>query len=151
MIRKLIIASTLAFAGIVAAAPPSAPVVKILGADFGIFEEVAPRELAFEPTRVVPHKDGQRYGWVIEVRTTKRHLSVREEYLLPSRVADEARKDGTVIIPLDRRAQVSERQLAPVDGRIYGEWAVGPGEPAGQRRLEVIVEGQPVSFEYEVR
>lgn len=151
MIRKLIIASTLAFAGIATAAPPPAPVVEILGADFGIFEEVAPRELAFEPTRVVPHKEGQRYGWVIEVRTTKRHLSVREEYLLPSRVVDEGRKGDTIVIPLDRRAQVSERQLAPVDGRIYGEWAVGPGEPPGKRRLEVIVEGQPVSFEYEVR
>jgi len=146
MIRELIFTCALAFAGIAAAAPP----VEIVGAEFGIFEEVAPRELAFEPTRVVPHKEGQRYGWVIEVRTTKRHLSVREEYLLPSRTL-EASKDGTVVIPLDRRAQVSERQLAPVDGRIYGEWAVGPGEPAGQRRLEVIVEGQAVSFEYELR
>ncbi len=148
MIRKLAFTALLLAAGLVAAAPPA---VEILGAEFGVFEEVAPRELSFEPTRVVPHKEGQRYGWVIEVRTNKRHLSVREEYLLPSRTADEGRKGDTIVIPLDRRAQVSERQLAPVDGKIYGEWAVGAGEPPGQRRLEVIVEGQPVSFEYEVR
>lgn len=138
-------------AACVTAAPPAVPVVEIVGAEFGLFEEAAKRELVFEPTRVVPHKEGQRYGWVIEVRTTKRHLSVREEYLLPSRTADEGRKGDTIVIPLDRRVQVSQRQLAPVDGRIYGEWAVGPGEPAGKRHLEVIVEGQPVSFEYEVQ
>lgn len=147
MFRKLLVALLACAAGAVFAAAP----VEILGAEFGVFEEVAPRELAFEPTRVVPHREGQRYGWVIEVRTTKRHLSVREEYLLPSRAADAESKGGTVVIPLDRRAQVSERQLAPVDGKIYGEWAVGPGEPSGQRRLEVIVEGQAVTFEYEVR
>lgn len=147
MIRTFVFACLALAAGCVGAAPP----VEIVGAEFGVFEEVAPRELAFEPTRVVPHKEGQRYGWVIEVRTTKRRLSVREEYLLPSRTTDAGRKGDTMVIPLDRRAQVSERQLAPVDGKIYGEWAVGPGEPPGSRRLEVIVEGQPVNFEYEVR
>jgi hypothetical protein len=39
-----------------------------------------------------------------------------------------------------------------VDGRIYGEWAFGPGEPAGRRHLQVIIEGQlGASFEYEVK
>ena len=43
-------------------------------------------------------------------------------------------------------------QLVPVDGRIYGEWSVGPQEPAGPRRLEVVVEGQvAASFAFEVK
>ncbi|MDR1936214.1 MAG: hypothetical protein LBS49_11665, partial [Candidatus Accumulibacter sp.] len=57
-----------------------------------------------------------------------------------------------LVIPMERRSQVSQRQLVPVDGRIFGEWAIGPREPAGIRRLEVIVEGRvAATFEFEVR
>ena len=56
------------------------------------------------------------------------------------------------MIPMERRSQVSQRQLVPVDGRIYGEWSVGPREPAGPRRMEVIVEEElAAAFDFEVR
>lgn len=55
-------------------------------------------------------------------------------------------------IPLQRRNQVSQRQLVPVDGRIYGEWEVAPGEPSGHRHLQVVIEGEvAASFEYDVK
>lgn len=138
---------------LVSAGPQDAP-VEIVAAEFGIFDASNPRELAFEPATVVPHREGQRYGWVIEVRTRKRSLAVREEYLLPTAAtaagATLGPHGGT--IPLPRRSQVSQRQLVPVDGRIIGEWAIGPGEPAGRRHLQVIVEGQVAgSFEYQVQ
>lgn len=150
--------------GLAIAAPPNpkeAP-VEIVSAEFGLFDASNPDELAFEPTTVVPQKVGQRYGWVIEVRTSKRSLAVREEYLLPtaatagiSAAEVKAAADpaiNTLNIPLLRRNQVSQRQLVPVDGRIFGEWAIGPGEPAGRRHLQVIIEGQlGASFEYEVK
>lgn len=152
MRRALLLLLALAGAP-VGAAPQDAP-VEIVGAEFGLFDTANPRELAFAPTTVVPHREGQRYGWVIEVRTRKRSLSVREEYLLPTA----ATAAGTTLtpsggtIPLPRRNQVSQRQLVPVGGRIYGEWAIGPGEPPGHRHLQVIVEGQVAgSFEYEVK
>ena len=137
------------------AAPPDIPVT-IVGAEFGIFDASNPKEIVFQPTAVVPHVEGQRYGWAIEVQTKKRSLSVREEYLLPT----QATRDGPtgdlqssgMTIPLPRRNQVSQRQLVPVGGMLYGEWSVGPGEPAGKRHLQVIVEGEIAgSFEYEVK
>lgn len=149
MIRRAFL--LFAFAGALAQA---APPLEIVGAEFGVFDASDPRETTFEPTHVVPHREGQRYGWIIEVRTKQRSLSVREEYLLPT-AATEA---GTTLgpgggtIPLPRRNQVSQRQLVPVGGRIYGEWEIGPGEPPGKRHLQVIVEGQVAgSFEYEVK
>lgn len=165
MIRQprylLFLLSALA-SGVSFAAPPKAQdaPVEIVAAEFGIFDASNPRELAFEPATVVPHREGQRYGWVIEVRTRKRSLAVREEYLLPTAateaaagVASAAGAAGdTIRIPLPRRSQVSQRQLVPVDGRIIGEWAIGPGEPAGRRHLQVIIEDQVAgSFEYEVQ
>lgn len=129
--------------------------LEVVTAEFGIFDASDPQRVVFEPSRVVPHKEGQRYGWMIELRGAKRSVSVREEYLLPSR-AIEGRTDsaeGTkLVIPLERRSQVSQRQLVPVDGRIFGEWSLGPQEPPGLRRLDVVVEGQvAASFEFEVK
>ena len=102
--------------------------------------------------RIIPHRPGLKYGWVIEVRTRQRSLSVREEYLLPSQAKPAPAGAGAVVLPLERRSQVSQRQLVPVDGRIYGEWSIGPQEPPGRRQLDVVVDGVvAASFDFEVR
>jgi len=156
--RRTLLLLGVFLSGLALAAPPAQmeAAVEIVSAEFGIFDASNPNELAFEPTTVVPHKVGQRYGWTIEVRTNRRSLAVREEYLLPTAATQAATATHvpgeTLNIPLPRRNQVSQRQLVPVGGRIYGEWAIGPGEPAGQRHLQVIIEGQlGASFDYAVK
>lgn len=137
-----------------AASPATAPVaVDVVRAEFGLFDTTANAgELAFVPSAVVPARVGQRYGWVIEVRKAPRTLSVREEYVLP--VKNEAISDDvsqSLNIEVARRNLVSQRQLTPVDGRIVGEWSVGAKEPAGHRRLEVLIEGRVAAgFEFDV-
>lgn len=127
--------------------------VEIRNAEFGIFDASNPKEIIFEPTTIVPHREGQRYGWSIELRTTQRSVAVREEYLIaPTAGFKEEAGGKRLTIPHERRNQVSQRQLVPVAGRIYGEWAIGPQEPSGKRRLQVLVEDRPpVVFEYEVK
>lgn len=128
---------------------------EVVAAEFGVFDASDPMRVVFSPADVVPRRDGQRYGWMIELRGAGRSVSVREEYLLPGKAAEsftESAAGAVLVIPQERRRQVSQRQLVPVDGRIYGEWSVGPREPAGPRRLEVIVEGRlAASFAFEVR
>jgi hypothetical protein len=153
MIRKTITAiaaSLLVFSPLAGAAD-----IEIAGAEFGLFEEGKGNEILFQPSNIVPLAIGQRYGWIIEVRTLKRTLAVREEYVLPKAASDKE-PDSAVAknlhIPDLRRSQVSQRQLALVDGQIIGEWSIGPGEPPGKRRLQVIVEGQvAATFDYEVK
>lgn len=166
MMRKLLLPLllSLSLAEIAQAAPPvPAPApLEIVSAEFGLFDASNPQELAFEPSNVVPRREGQHYGWVIELRTSKRTVTVSEEYLLPplkqaSNTPPKADKamdpmSESLDIPTYRRSQVSQRQLAPMEGRIYGEWAVGPKEPPGHRRLQVLVEGQvAATFEYDVQ
>ena len=127
--------------------------VDVVRAEFGLFETTAnSEEVAFVPSAVVPSRVGQRYGWVIEVGKAPRTLSVREEYVLP--VQGKAAGDDvseSLNIPLARRNLVSQRQLAPIDGRIVGEWSVGAREPTGHRQLEVLIEGRvAASFEFDV-
>ncbi|MDP2171051.1 MAG: hypothetical protein Q8J96_11585 [Rhodocyclaceae bacterium] len=155
-IRKALLLLAIFMTGLAGAAPPgqAAAPVEIISAEFGIFDASKPGELAFEPTDVVPHRVGQRYGWVIEVRTKRRSLSVREEYLLPTVAKAAAAADPlaeSLNIATQRRNQVSQRQLVPVDGRIIGEWEIGPHEPAGQRHLQIIIEDHlAASFQYRV-
>lgn len=129
--------------------------LEVVAAEFGVFDASDPLRVIFSPADVVPRREGQRYGWMIELRGAPRSVSVREEYLLPSRAVEEFTEsaEGTrQVIPMERRSQVSQRQLVPVDGRIYGEWSVGPREPAGPRRMEVIVEEElAAAFDFEVR
>lgn len=147
--RRLVATALLLFATALAQAQS----VTVVDAEFGVFESGKPGELVFEPTLVVPHVAGQRYGWVIELGTAKRSVAVREEYLIaPVDSFKEEAGGQRLTIPHERRNQVSQRQLVPVDGRIYGEWAIGPQEPPGKRRLQVLVEDHPpVVFEYEVK
>ncbi len=153
--KTLILICALLVAGTATAASDVQP-VEIVSAEFGLFDASNPRELVFEPSDVVPHKVGQRYGWIIEVRTARRSLAVSEEYLLPHAEATRTSPDNSPTevwnIPQSRRNQVSQRQLVPVDGKIYGEWAIGPDEPAGHRHLQVLIEGQvAASFEFDVK
>lgn len=153
MMRRILLAILFPFLS----TPVHAQRIDIVGTEFGLFDAGNPQAPVFQPTRLVPLVPGQRYGWVIELRTQQRSVSVREEYLLPN-PATEAGPQGDLknaaqlVIPLPRRSQVSQRQLVPVGGSIVGEWVVGPAEPPGRRHLQVIVEGQVAgSFEYEVR
>ncbi|MEI7432527.1 MAG: hypothetical protein WCL27_18940 [Betaproteobacteria bacterium] len=154
---KCVVLITALAAGISFAAPPESVElpVRIFDAEFGTFDASNPQEMVFEPTPIVPHRQGQRYGWIIEVRTARRSLSVIEEYLLPNPAKTLPATDNSTVvldIPQHRRNQVSQRQLVPVDGMITGEWAIGPNEPAGHRVLQVLVEGQVAAvFEFDVK
>jgi hypothetical protein len=153
--RVLVGVLALLFSVGVHAAPPPKP-VEVLGAEFGLFSAGRKSEQLFEASETVPHRVGQRYGWVIELRTTIRSVSVREEYLLPlPSTAPKATEDVSSLVqvtPVQRRNQVSQRHLVPVDGKIFGEWEIGPAEPAGHRHLQVFVEDQLAGdFEFDVK
>ncbi|SDI40560.1 hypothetical protein [Propionivibrio dicarboxylicus] len=125
--------------------------LEIVDAEFGVFDASRANEIRFLPTLTVPHRVGQRYGWIIDLNTRQRSVSVREEYLLPSAVQG-GEANGVLVIPMERRNQASQRQLVPQEGRIIGEWEIGPGEPPGRRHLQVFVEGAlAADFEYEVK
>ena len=151
-LRSLLGAAALAFFT-AAHAAPKVPPVDILGAEFGLFTPRGEARTVFVPTHTVPHQTGQRYGWVIELRTKARAVSVSEEYILPPLVETKPDPLAEALgLQNERRNQVSQRRLVPIEGKIYGEWEIGPQEPAGKRTLQVIVEGaDPVRFEYEVK
>ena len=155
--RKILLFMFVILAGRSIAAPTGqieAP-LEIVSARFGIFDNAGGDELILTPSAVVPLKVGQRYGWAIEVRTSKRTLEVREEYVLPAKSKPPqpaSPLSESLSFPTARRALVSQRQLAPQDEKIYGEMSVGPNDSAGHRLLQIFIEGQPgPRFEYDLQ
>jgi hypothetical protein len=151
--RRLVLSLTFLLAALTTSAHAATEIVR---AEFGLFDSSAPGENFFSPTNTVPRKVGQRYGWIIELRTHERSLLVREEYVLPNKLPVNAPVAGTttndaLLIANPRRHQVSERRLVPHEGRIVGEWAIGAGEAPGPRTLAITIEGTDgVQFDYRV-
>lgn len=115
---------------------------------FGILETNAAGEENFVPTREIPPDDGQAFGWVVEVDTTRESLHWQEHLKLPQPPADwgDAATDEDVIIAADGRSAVAQGDDMIEDGelsRFY--WTLAAGDPAGEYEMDVAVEGRSVA------
>ena len=127
--------------------PPPAP-FKVLKAQFGI---VVPG--GFRATTKVPLKNGQGFGWVIQLETPRNTIRWREELRLPAAPqtwqADET--NGKHTMSADRRTSTLEREARVENGFIYNLWQISPGDPPGRYTVRVMIEDLLVStFEFDV-
>ena len=127
--------------------PAPAP-FRVLKAEFGI---VVPG--GFRPSTKVPLKDGQGFGWVIQLETPRDTIRWREELRLPAAPqtwqADEA--SGKHTMSADRRTSTLERTARVENGMIYNLWQISPGDPPGRYTVRVMIEDLLVStFEFDV-
>lgn len=133
---------------------PTAPDVQMLGGAFGLFSNAVDGPAQFTPATVVPLVEGQGYGWILKLRTSKRQVRWREEFNLPAapQTWGEREQLGRRSLSEDSRVAITERVVEPADGLIYNSWAVAKGDPAGKYRIRVYVEGQlAATFEFEGR
>jgi hypothetical protein len=129
------------------AAPPPAQ-FKVLKAEFGL---VAPG--GFRPSTKVPLKDGQGFGWVIQLDTKRETIRWREELRMPAAPqtwqADENGRGHSV--SADRKTSILEREARLENGLIYNFWQISPGDPKGRYSMRVMIEGMLVStFDFDV-
>jgi hypothetical protein len=136
--------------------PAAAPRLPLrIGADlvikrveFGILESTPDGDDRFVPATEVPAEDGQVFGWVVEVDTTRDSLHWQEYLRLPRPPADwgEAANDSDVLISKDGKSAVAQGEDLVEDGelsRFY--WSLAAGDPAGDYQLDLAVEGRPVA------
>lgn len=137
----------LAILAVVLALQPPAP-FRVLKAEFGI---VTPS--GFQPATKVPLKEGQGFGWVIQLETPRERIRWREEIRLPAAPqtwqADET--DGKHTLSADRRTSILERETRLQNGFIYSMWQISTGDPRGRYTMRVMVEDMLVAtFEFDV-
>ena len=116
-------------------------------AQFGILKSTPGGEDDFVPSKEIPAEDGQAFGWVVEVDTTRASLHWQEHLRLPGPPADwgDAASDPDIVIAADGRSVVAQGDDLVEDGelsRFY--WALAPGDPAGEYEMDIAVEGKPV-------
>lgn len=136
------------------APPAKAWVLKAEGGLFGPDAPGEPGRPSFVPTTTLPLKDGQAFGWRIQLRPGTGPVRVREELTLPT----EPKTWGDPEPGLKRRntpdgrSAITELQLVPVNGVISQSWTVTTGDPKGPWVIKVRVEDGPEHvFRFEAR
>lgn len=125
--------------------------VRVLKAEFGLFSNTGGP--AFVPSKIVPLKEGQSFGWILLVDTAKTSVSQREEFTLPLQPATwgDPPPTGVRVISDDGRTAISVQQAAPDKGVLFNVWQIAPGDPAGHHTIRVFIEGVLAGdFEFEV-
>jgi hypothetical protein len=120
---------------------------KVVKAEFGM---IGPG--GFQPANKVPFKEGQSFGWVIQLDTKKDRIKWREELKLPAAPQSwQTDEKSTHTISADRRTSILEREARLEDGLIYNFWQISPGDPKGRYTMRVMIEGMLVgNFDFDV-
>lgn len=141
---------TLSSIGAVAGAESTA----VVKAESGLFGPADQLASAFTPSKVLPLRDGQAFGWRMQVKTPARTVRVREELTLPA----EPKTWGDPEPGLKRktspdgRTATTELVLEPRNGVISQSWTVTRGDPPGTWVIRVRVDDGPeVVFRFEAR
>ena len=124
------------------------PDLVIRRVQFGILKTAADGDDKFVPADEVPAEDGQVFGWILELETTRESLHWQEYLRLPRPPADwgEAATDPDVLISKDGKSAVAQGEYLVEDGelsRFY--WSLAAGDPEGDYELDLAVEGRPVA------
>ena len=143
--RYVLFFLALAIAGC-AAPPPPKPAFTLVSAEFGLFRPLAGNRYEFDPTHVVPNREGVQYGWQIELKTELEMIRWKEEFQLPEAPKNwnSSNAQPGYSVSADRRTSVTERTVPNMDGVLYNSWIVAPGDPSGPHEMRVYVEGQLV-------
>lgn len=135
-------------------APAAEPALRIVQADFGVFDARPGAPPAWRSTSQVPHRVDQGYGWVLTLAGAPARVQVREELTLPAipETWGDPEPGLKRRISPDGRTAITERVLEVQQGRIAQAWAVAPGDPRGAYLLKVTVEQLPGQvFRFELR
>jgi hypothetical protein len=115
---------------------------------FGVLQTSADGEEHFSAAQELPAEDGQVFGWVLEVDTTRPSVRWQEHLRLPRAPTDwgEVATDPDVLLSRDGASAMAQGEELVEDGslsRFY--WSLAAGDPAGDYEIDLAVEGRPVA------
>ena len=133
--------------------PPSLPLViapdlTVRAVRFGLLKADPGSDDEFLATDEIPAVEGQAFGWIVEVATSRRSLHWQEHLRMPEPPADwgDAASDPDLVISKDGKSVIAQGEDDVEDSelsRFY--WSLATGDPAGEYQLDVAVEGHQVA------
>ena len=104
---------------------------------FGVLVASDGGEEHFEASSRVPLTQGQAYGWVMKLHTSRPTVRWRERLQIPDGAPNWSARAKNPSTP----AALPREQTLEGDGVIGHFWRVVPGDPGGSYSMEVFVEG----------
>jgi hypothetical protein len=129
-----------------AGADAQAAGVQIVSAQFGVFgADPLGRRFLYE-TDHFPAVISAPFGWYITFKTDRPTVIWREEFELPEEPPTWGPGEaiGAFRISPDRRTAVTERIIPARMGFVANEWRYAPGDPIGNHKMRVYIDGQLV-------
>lgn len=121
-------------------------------AEFGIKRVDKQGKVSFIPTNKILLKEGEVYGWRINLKNYRGKVKWREVLKLPQPPETWATQDSDGFsISTDGTTAISERTQTVTNGKIENFWTIAPGDPLGKHQIQVYINGQIIkSFDFEL-
>lgn len=125
--------------------------ITITGLQFGIFDINGGTYTLIEKNEI-PLVVGQAYGWAIRLQTKEKEIQTRQIYTLPSPPNKWNDPHGVVTdVSPDKKVSETEIEMKVRDGLVYGIWKVVEGDPEGESKIEVYLDGNyATSFTFKI-
>jgi hypothetical protein len=125
-----------------------APDLVVRRAEFGLLETDADGEEHFAAASELPAEDGQVFGWVVELDTTRSSVRWQEHLRMPGPARDwgDVESDPDIVLSKDGKSALAQGEELVENGelsRFY--WSLASGDPAGPYELDLAIEGRPVA------
>jgi hypothetical protein len=128
------------------------PPVEIMGATMGIIEQIPGKPARAVRTNIVPLTPGQKYAWVIYLRTNREKLRYSEHLELAGPASWGVGSGAKYEISPDKKTITLEREKTKDIDFIVGMWTVAEGDPPGKASFTITIEGKVQhKFEFELK
>lgn len=132
------------------------PPIQVMHTYFGTIDKGEDGKYHLNPTNVVPHVPGQKYGWRILYRGNQDPINYEEVVILSDKGEWGVGKDKSGKQPefkeiLDGKGIVVKRST-PNDSVLFGMWTMAKGDPIGKAKIAIFVNKKKVhEFEFEIK
>jgi hypothetical protein len=126
--------------------------ITVTKSEFGVRIVDSQGKANFFPTRKVPLKKGDAYGWRITLENYQGEVEWREVLSLPQvpETWATSETDENFSLSEDGKTAITKRSQTTTNGVIENYWQIAPGDPLGKHKIEVYVDDRLIAtFEFE--
>lgn len=98
-------------------------------------------EFTWNESNFVPLIPGNTcYSWVVKLDTDRESVQLKEVLILPSKPKTWGDVEG-MLLQHNNRVSVIQKEIKVENGTILNSWCVSEGDPTGNYKIDVIVNG----------
>ena len=116
------------------------PSIKMDKAELGFLYLSEDGSIFFCENQIIPLKENTFFGWRIHLITNKEKVTWEEVFILPESPSVWGYTKGTEV-DVQGKVATTEKTVSPQNGWIGHGWFAAPGDPPGNYKIEIYIEG----------